>query len=311
MKYADIDRLEVIQEKENRRKGIIISIGIHALILILFFFIKLHSNITPPFKSNEIIVMDFRERGSTPDLGNTTKGQGDGNNGDPLASENPNNTPPKPVEATKPIITKSKPVAATKPIVTTNDVTAPKITKAELDAIKKKEADAKAKAIADAKAKAEADKKKAEQKAFQDKMNAGLTKGKQGSEGQGNNNSQGQTGQTGGDNGVPNGNPDGSGIDPGKGGAIDGLGSFDLGSRKMIKITKYKNECSKIGKIVIRIKVDKFGNVLYAEYTAKNSTSANSCLIELAKKHAYSAKFDSSPQSMEEQWGTIPFNFKN
>ncbi|MBK7504589.1 MAG: hypothetical protein IPI52_05745 [Bacteroidetes bacterium] len=159
MKYADIDRLEVIQEKENRRKGIIISIGIHALILILFFFIKLHSNITPPFKSNEIIVMDFRERGSTPDLGNTTKGQGDGNNGDPLASENPNNTPPKPVEVTKPVITQSKPVAATKPIVTTKDVTVPKITKAELDAIKKKEADAKAKAIADAKAKAEADKK--------------------------------------------------------------------------------------------------------------------------------------------------------
>ena len=40
MKYADIDRLEVIQEKENRRKGIIISIGIHALILILFFLLN-------------------------------------------------------------------------------------------------------------------------------------------------------------------------------------------------------------------------------------------------------------------------------
>ena len=310
MKYADIDRLEVIQEKENRRKGIIISIGIHALILILFFFIKLHSNITPPFKSNEIIVMDFRERGSTPDLGNTTKGQGDGNNGDPLASENPNNTPPKPVEATKPIITKSKPVAATKPIVTTNDVTVPKITKAELDAIKKKEADAKAKAIADAKAKAEADKKKAEQKAFQDKMNAGLTKGKQGSEGQGNNNSQGQTGQPGGDNGVTNGNPDGSGIDPGKGNASDGLGSFDLGGRKLVKQPSLNDASQKTGRVVVRIKVDQNGNVLYAEYTSKNSNTTDSYLINLAIKAAKTAKFNTSPQSMEEQWGTMTFNFK-
>lgn len=310
MKYDEIDRLEVIQERENQKKSIFITLAIHAILLFLFFFFKLHSNIVPPFKSNELIVMDFRERGSTPDIGNTTKGQGEGNNGDPTASENPNNTPPKPIAESKPVVKPTKPVAATKPIITTHDNTTPKITKAELDAIKKKEADAKAKAIADAKAKAELDKKIAEQKAFEDKMNAGFTKGKSGVSGDGNSSSQGQTGQIGGDFGVPNGQPNGTGIDPGKGGATDGLGSFDLGGRKLVKQPSLDNASQKSGRVVVRIKVDQNGNVLFAEYTSKNSNTTDSYLINLAIKAAKTAKFNASPQSMEEQWGTMTFNFK-
>lgn len=306
-----MDRLEIAQEKENRRKGIIATFAIHAVLLILFLLFKLHLPLKDLIETNEIIVMDFRERGSTPDLGNTTTGQGDGNNGDPTASENPNNTPPKPEPVVKPIVTPNKPIPSTnKPIVTTNDITAPKITKAELDAIKKKQADDMAKAISDAKAKAELDKKIAEEKAFQDKMNSGFNKGKTGVSGQGNDNSQGNTGNTNGDFGVNNGKPNGSGLDNGTGGASDGLGNFDLGGRKLVKQPTLNDASQKTGRVVVRIKVDQNGNVLFAEYTSKNSNTTDQYLIGLAIKAAKTAKFNASPQAMEEQWGTMTFNFK-
>lgn len=63
------------------------------------------------------------------------------------------------------------------------------------------------------------------------------------------------------------------------------------------------------GTVVIRIKVNKNGNVISAEYDASASRSANECMIEQAIKYAKMSRFDFSGSAPESQSGKIFYSF--
>jgi TonB family protein len=125
--------------------------------------------------------------------------------------------------------------------------------------------------------------------------------------------SQGKTGGSG-DQGDPKGNPFsngnsqvGGGDNPlGTGG--EGIG-LSMTGRKIIKYPTITDNSQKTGRVVVNIKVDKNGNVIYAEATRSGSTTDDSYLFNLAVKAAYQTKLNSISDN-EEQFGKMTFTFK-
>ncbi|MEP5339349.1 MAG: energy transducer TonB [Algibacter sp.] len=185
------------------------------------------------------------------------------------------------------------------------------LTAENLEAIaikKQKAAEAKAKSIADAKAKAEADriaKEKREQEEKKKKLDA-LIGGVSKSEGtetgsEGNDNKAGDKGQLDGDPYAPS---YFGGKGPGKGGIGYGLGGRGNPS-KMV----YKHGCNEEGRVVVKIVVDRNGNVVDAEPGIKGTTNKAQCLLEPAKKTAMSFKFPADSKAPTRQIGHVVINF--
>jgi len=77
----------------------------------------------------------------------------------------------------------------------------------------------------------------------------------------------------------------------------------------MVKPT-IEDQSQKRGTVVIRIKVDKNGNVVSVTHQIKGSTTNDSYLIDKAIRSAKKAKFNSDPMATVEQVGTITYVFK-
>lgn len=189
--------------------------------------------------------------------------------------------------------------------------------KAEADAkkraadAKKKAADAKKKAAAEkkrkaaeAKAKADAERKRkeAEAKALKDKLSGGFKKKTDGG-GKGNN---GKPGNTGSNTGDPNSDNIGDG---GKGKGKSGRGADLKGRNALSKPVAPKNPTQKSGVVVIKICVDRRGNVTSATYTQKGSTLNDSKAISTAIKDAKGWKFNPASNGLDEQCGSIRYVF--
>ena len=116
-----------------------------------------------------------------------------------------------------------------------------------------------------------------------------------------------------GDMGAKDGDPNASAYgDKSYGLGSDGTGWELTGSgRKMIKFPRIDDTSQETGRVVIRIKVNKEGKVVSAEYRQKGSTTTDAHLIAKARKAALLAKFNSDPgtQVPTIQTGTITFNF--
>jgi TonB family protein len=69
-------------------------------------------------------------------------------------------------------------------------------------------------------------------------------------------------------------------------------------------------EGNKEGTVVIKITVDKKGNVIEASFTPSRSTTQDIYLVNLSIKEAKKAKFDYAPSAPDEQFGTITFTYK-
>ena len=63
------------------------------------------------------------------------------------------------------------------------------------------------------------------------------------------------------------------------------------------------------GKVVVSIKVDKYGSVIDAQPGARGSTTTSSTLFRKAKEAAMKARFSPSDKGVEEQVGTVTFVF--
>jgi outer membrane biosynthesis protein TonB len=131
-----------------------------------------------------------------------------------------------------------------------------------------------------------------------------IYKGKTGSTSGGGN--QGITGQPG-DQGKPNGTPGSDNYD-GSGGSGGGV-SFDLAGRKP-KLIPIPEKTSKEGIVVVKIFVNRDGKVTRALTGQKGSTTTNSVLLSMAKEAALRASFDPKKDALEEQIGTITYNFE-
>jgi TonB family protein len=130
----------------------------------------------------------------------------------------------------------------------------------------------------------------------------------------------GNGGNGGGGTGTGQGSGDGSGIGPGSGsGTGGGSGSgngpgvgtgFDLTGRNWRKKPSLEDNSQETGKVVIEIVVDKNGNVTSANGPARGSTTQSPSLYQKAKQAALQAKFSPSAEGVEEQRGTITFDFR-
>ncbi|MFS4482233.1 energy transducer TonB [Hyunsoonleella sp. 2307UL5-6] len=181
---------------------------------------------------------------------------------------------------------------------------------AEEIAIKKqKAAEVKAKAIADAKAKAEADriaKEKREQEEKKKKLDAligGVSKSDGAETG-----SEGNDTQSG-DKGQLDGNPYAPSYFGGKGSGSGGVG-YGLNGRGSASFNRLKQDCNESGLVIVRIVVNKSGNVVEAVPGVKGTTNTAQCLLEPAKKIALSHKWPSNSKAPSRQIGFVSVNFK-
>jgi len=86
--------------------------------------------------------------------------------------------------------------------------------------------------------------------------------------------------------------------------------AYDLTGRKMTNKIIAKDNSQKTGTVVVKIKVDQYGQVISADYTALGSTTTDSYLKNLAIEAARKAQFNKDLSASEIQQGTITFNFK-
>ncbi|MBK7886771.1 MAG: hypothetical protein IPJ86_05520 [Bacteroidetes bacterium] len=127
-----------------------------------------------------------------------------------------------------------------------------------------------------------------------------------------------QSGKGTGGEGTGDGGGIGDGTGPGSdggsgGGSGGGTGPgqrwFRFNGKKYAQYAATGRSFTGAGKIVIEIIVDKNGNVLRAEGPARGSTITNGTLVRKSKEAAMKAKFSPSAKGVEEQKGSITFNF--
>lgn len=103
------------------------------------------------------------------------------------------------------------------------------------------------------------------------------------------------------------GNPGNGGS--GNGGSGNGTG-YSLKGRTASRLTNPTYNSSKEGKVVVKIWVDRNGNVVKAEPGIQGSTTTDARLLEQAKQAAMQSKFSSDPNATEQQVGTITYIFR-
>jgi membrane protein involved in colicin uptake len=180
---------------------------------------------------------------------------------------------------------------------------------AEAIAIKKqKEAEAKAKAEAERieREQREAEERKQREEAEKRRQLDNLIGGVKNSKGdtnggEGPDNKGGNKGQLDGDPYAPS-YFGGSG--PGKGGVGYGLGGRGRPSRKI-----FKQDCNEYGLVVVRIEVNRNGEVIKAQPGIRGTTNTHPCLLEPAKKIALSHKWPADPDAPTTQIGFVSINF--
>jgi len=121
-----------------------------------------------------------------------------------------------------------------------------------------------------------------------------------------------------GDQGDPNGDPNsrnyhggGNGNGPGQGGDGLGNGNVRLSGRHLRSRPPVKNPCETArGKVVISIDVNKDGKVVGTKFSLSGSTTSDDCLVATARQAAMKYTFDANPTAADIQTGSIVFIFK-
>lgn len=287
--------------QDSNRKGFFVSALIHAVLFLGLFFVLLDN---PP-KEDVLdgIILDF---GDSP--------EGSGGNTDSYGGSS---------GTQESAITPSDAVAeaSSKPVATPTSYTpsSNKITAVDAEAIaieKQKKVAAyqqKQALLTQKKLEEEQKKKQQEEQAYKNAVANAFNKGKTGS---GNGSGTGTGNNTGSGSGIGgNGNNGGSGLGDGNGGGGNGGSGggtgtdYSLSGRSLLSKKVPFNNSQKAGKIVVQIKVDQQGNVIFAKGGYKGSTSADSYLIKISEEAAYKFKFSANSDVAEEQFGTISFNY--
>ncbi|MGO2294917.1 MAG: energy transducer TonB [Psychroflexus halocasei] len=115
--------------------------------------------------------------------------------------------------------------------------------------------------------------------------------------------------QKAGDKGDPDGDPNAKNY-YGTGKGLDGDGKYRLGGRKALNKEKYTQDCNESGEVVVRIEVDRNGNVTRATAGVKGTTNSSPCLLEPAKRAALETRFNSDSNAPSKQVGFITYVFK-
>lgn len=294
-------------KSENERKSFVATVIIFSLLLLLLIWIKLGTTVKEKYEGGILI-----------DFGTTETGQGEDNSslGEPAKGETEAPAPSEPTPVKPTPTPPPTPTPTKQPVLTqNNEEIALAKQKKEQEKLRKEEEIRQKKIqeeIAKQKAIAEAERLRKEEEAR--KLKERLDKGFKGPKGGGSGGtaSGGGEGQStpGGNQGDPNGiprAPKGDGT-PGTGDGKDKV-SFDLKGRKLLSPPPVDDQSQKRGTIKIRIKVDKSGRVVEAEFQQSGSNTTDIYLINISKQAAMKAKFNADPNAAEEQFGTITFNY--
>lgn len=247
----------------------IVSIVVHAVLLLLFAFFGLTYLEPPP-----------PEEGITINFGTTDMGKMSQNNA-PSTEAIEENQPPQP-EITEPVPVES----VEEDIVTQNTVEAP--------SIDKKEEEEKTEEVTEPK-----EEEKKPDPRLLDAINKMKTSQNQASGGDGTTDQSGDQGSVDGDKNSNNYTGGGAGN-----GTI-----FSLAGRSMLSSPKIDDQSQEEGKVVVDIIVDRKGNVVRAIPGARGSNTASSLLYGKAKKAALETKFSANPDAAIEQKGQMTFIF--
>lgn len=307
--------IQLQQNKSNQQSFIITTVMLAAL-LITLLFIKLSHPVVQDAISGVMI-----------DFGDNTDGLGDDNLKDAGGQNSaPQKATSAPSEPTPPTPTPVKAVTAPVKAPSSNTVVAEDPQAVALAKMQKEEKIREQKALLEQQRIAELVKKaeqerlarEAEEKKARDQVAGVFTKGKNGNgngtgnaNGNGNGNGQGNTkpgGNQGAQWGTPGSNGTGTGPSGNGPGGGDGM-SYDLKGRTWRQKPLVFDNTQKTGRVVVGIKVDKNGNVIYAKYQQKGSNTTDQYLINLAEQSALKSKFSADLGADEEQFGTITFKF--
>jgi len=293
------------EQKDKRRGRTASTIGGIA-VLILIFLPLLRYPIPPPGQEGILVNLGL------PDLGQGTDNAGPSAPAvaDPVEEDQPEEQPQEDIsEPTPPIEEAPDPNPVEEEVITTEDPDEVALREQErreqqrkeqerLEEIRKQqEAEAeRRRQEEEARKRAEAEaQKQAEADELKDKLGGLFGDGK----------GKGDTGKEG-NQGDPEGDPDASKLE----GVSTGSGTVGggLGNRGVTASPRITDRSQDQGIIVVRVCVDKSGNVISSEFTQRGTTSSSARLKKLAVENAKKWKF--SQGSVDKQCGTITYNFR-
>lgn len=258
----------MVGDKNDKRKGLYWTIGIHVTMLILFFFFGLKYLVPPP------------EDGIAINFGNVEAAFG------PQAPTKTQNTSQNEVERDVPDVpVESETADQIEEIATQDDMETVAISneKPQEQAAPEKE-------------------KKPEEPKPSDELNNTLNDFFNNSNSSNEGDAQGS-----GDMGDPTGNPNAPNYQ-GNGGFGDS-GDYQLGGRQALAKPKPEYTCDEEGKVVVKIWVDRKGNVVRAEAGDRGTTNTALCLLSKAKEAALKTKWEGDINAPEQQIGLIIYSF--
>lgn len=263
-------------KEREKREGLIGTILFHLILVVFFLFYGLTHMVPYP------------EQGLTVNFGDSATGMGDV---EPIETGAQPEPQPDPVEEVVPTPVETTPEVVEQDVVTQDNVETietpkPKEpTPEEIEAKKAAEAEAK---------------RKKEQEDFKRKMAQTTNKFA---------NAQ-KAGGSEGDDDTPGGNK--GQLDGAEGksytGGGSGNGNYSLGDREALTKPKPLYDCQEEGKVVVDIKVDRNGKVVYAS-VGKGTTNTAECLTAKAIQAAYKTQWQAKNGAPIEQRGKITYHF--
>lgn len=112
-----------------------------------------------------------------------------------------------------------------------------------------------------------------------------------------------------GDKGDPDGDPYATSY-YGAPGSGSGSAGYGLNGRKLLSKGKVQQKCNESGTVVVRIEVDKNGNVIAATPGVKGTNNNDPCLLEPARETAFMHKWNVDSDAPSRQIGFVVVNFK-
>jgi outer membrane biosynthesis protein TonB len=112
-----------------------------------------------------------------------------------------------------------------------------------------------------------------------------------------------------GDKGDPAGDPYATSYygSPGTG---SGTGGYGLNGRSLVSKGKVQQDCNEEGRVVVKIVVDRNGQVINATPGVKGTTNNDPCLLDPARKTAFLHKWNLDSRAPSQQVGFVVVNFK-
>jgi outer membrane biosynthesis protein TonB len=267
-----------ILETKHEKKSMAITVVLHVVLIILLLLFGF-KYLEPPL-----------EKGIAVNFGTSAVGSGEIQPTKPVASAPEQNTsPPEPSEQTPTV---------TEEVVTQETEEAPVVQE------EKKPTPSKTEEPVEEPVEEPAPEPKPDEsttKALENLIN-GPEKSGEKAQGEGNDNQAG-------DKGDPNGDPNADSY-YGSGKGLDGDGNYRLGGRKALVKKTFQQECNQSGIVVVKIEVDRQGNVINAVPGVKGTTNSDPCLTGPAKRAALATKFNPDTNAPVKQVGTIIYEFK-